>query len=248
MKKFLSCTLPALILAFSAQAQVNVYENPGNLKVLPPDISASELLEVMKGFAIGTGFRCSSCHVGEEGQPFTEYDFASDEKQLKRSARAMLQMVNTINGTIRTGLGDDRTEVRCITCHRGVNQPRLTGEVLTEAAESGGIEELKQTYASLRDRYHGTHSYDFSDMTLSDFALSRAAAGETEQAEAMFALLLEDNPKSFMGHWRYGEMMHRAGNTEKAVHHYRKAIEANPGAGGFLQPRIDQLLAPAEPE
>ena len=248
MSKFRSHILLGIMLAFTAEAQVSVYENPRNLKVLPADISPGDLLEVMKGFAIGTGFRCSSCHAGEEGQPLTEYDFASDEKELKHSARSMLKMVDNINASIRTELGDKRTEVRCVTCHRGVNQPRLIGEVLAEAADAGGVEDLKQAYASLHQQYYGTHSYDFSDMTLSEFALSRAASGHADQAVAIFDLLLEEDPGSFTGHWRYGELMHRAGNIEKAVHHYRKAIEANPAAGEILQARIDQLLAPAEPE
>lgn len=248
MKKTRFLLFCIVSLAASVQAQVSIYENPSNLKVLPTGTSATELREVMKNFAMGTGFRCSSCHVGKEDQPLAEYDFASDDKKLKASARSMLQMVNTINGTIRTNLGEGRTEVRCVTCHRGVNQPQLTGEVLAKAAEADDLEGLKSAYLALREQYYGTHSYDFSDTTLSEFASSRAAAGQAEQAELMFNLLLEDQPDSFMGHLRYAEMMHRAGNGEKAVHHYQKAIEANPAAGGFLQARIDQLLAPAEPE
>ena len=76
-----------------------VFDDPSNLQVLPADISAAELGETMKSFAMGTGYRCSNCHVGEEGQPLTTYDFASDEKELKQTARRMLKMVRDINAT-----------------------------------------------------------------------------------------------------------------------------------------------------
>ena len=53
-------------------------------------------------------------------------------------------------------------------------------------------------------------------------------------------------PDSFMAHFTYGELHHRAGETEQAIDSYWKAIEANPGAAGFLQQRIDQLQNPPQ--
>ena len=83
-------------------------------------------------------------------------------------------------------------------------------------------------------------------MTLSDFARSRVAAGHPDQAFAMLDMVLEDNPQSFMAHFSYAEIHHRAGNAAQAIEHYKKAIEANPMAAGFLEARIKQLEAPAE--
>jgi predicted Zn-dependent protease len=122
----------------------------------------------------------------------------------------------------------------------------LTGDTLAEAADEGGVDAMTSKYRALRERYHGSHSYDFTDMTLSDFARSRAAAGHPDQAAAMLDLVLEDNPDSFMAQFAYAEIHHRAGEKEQAVERYQKAIEANPGAAGFLQQRIDQLQQPAE--
>ena len=157
--------IPLCLLAFPllAASQVNIYDNPANLKVLPKDTTSDVLRETMKNFALGTGFRCSSCHVGEEGLPLTDYDFASDEKELKGKARLMLKMLNTINGTHLADLGDERMQVECVTCHRGVHKPESTGALLTVAADEGGVDGMTTRYRELRERYHGSHSYDFTD-------------------------------------------------------------------------------------
>jgi tetratricopeptide (TPR) repeat protein len=246
MKKLILVGLSVLFSPTLVIAQVDIYANPKNLQILPEDISSNDLRETMKSFALGTGFRCSSCHMGEENQPMTEYDFAGDGRELKEKARLMMKMVNSINGTHLASLAEDRVEVTCVTCHRGVTKPELTGDVLTRAADEGGVEQLKESYAALRERYYGSHSYDFTDMTLSDFAKSRVAVGKPEEAYAMLDMILEDSPGSFMAHFSYAEIYHRAGNAPLAVEHYKKAIEANPRAAGFLQQRIEQLESSEE--
>jgi tetratricopeptide (TPR) repeat protein len=246
MKILISVGLIFLFSPTLAVGQVDIYANPTNLQVLPEDISSNDLRETMKSFALSTGFRCSSCHMGEENQPMTEYDFASDDRELKEKARLMMKMVNSINGTHLASLSDDRVEVKCVTCHRGVTKPELTGDVLANAADEGGVEKLKESYGALRERYYGSHSYDFTDMTLADFARSRAAAGKPEEAYAMLDMVLDDSPDSFMAHFSYAEIYHRAGNAPLVIEHYKQAIEANPRAAGFLQPRIEQLESAEE--
>lgn len=112
-----------LCMLLSSAALAQIYDNPRNLQVLPADIGADELRDTMKSFFFGTGLRCSSCHVGEEGQPLTSYDFASDEVELKLTARQMLRMVNAINTEHLAPLGPERAEVGCATCHRGERLP-----------------------------------------------------------------------------------------------------------------------------
>ncbi|HSG09854.1 MAG TPA: c-type cytochrome [Longimicrobiales bacterium] len=74
-------------------------EEPQNLQVLPKDMPRSEVTRIMRSFTQAVDVRCSSCHVGEEGQPRTTYDFASDDKAMKLKARAIMRMVEDINGT-----------------------------------------------------------------------------------------------------------------------------------------------------
>jgi hypothetical protein len=94
-----------------------------NLKVLPQDISGQQLLGTMKFFARSLGVRCVFCHVGTEGQPPSTYDFASDAKREKQTARKMMAMVERIN-TQEFGVTDmTKAKVTCFTCHRGAEHP-----------------------------------------------------------------------------------------------------------------------------
>ena len=95
-----------------------------NLKVLPKDMPKAELLGTMKFFAQSLGVRCTYCHVGEEGKPLSTFDFASDAKDKKKTARAMLAMVTMLNSKVlpdATGLPD--AKITCYTCHRGSTKP-----------------------------------------------------------------------------------------------------------------------------
>jgi hypothetical protein len=95
-----------------------------NLKVLEKHITRPELLGTMKFFAQSLGVRCTYCHVGAEGQPLSGFDFASDAKEHKNTARGMMQFVAHLNKDhlpVITGLPD--AKVTCFTCHRGATKP-----------------------------------------------------------------------------------------------------------------------------
>lgn len=94
-----------------------------NLQVLPKGIAQADLVNNMKFFAQSLGVRCSYCHVGVEGQPLSSFDFASDAKVQKQTARAMLKMVHKIN-VEEFGVKDFKdVKVTCYTCHRGSTKP-----------------------------------------------------------------------------------------------------------------------------
>lgn len=107
---------------FNAQQGANPFADPSNLRVLPEDISIDQLRSTMIGFTQALGVRCSTCHMGEESQPLTEYDFSADDKEIKLVAHEMLKLVGTINefiGNLDRGADHDFIEVSCQTCHRG---------------------------------------------------------------------------------------------------------------------------------
>jgi hypothetical protein len=106
------------ILAFAApsmRAQQGAAEKTAgeafkNVQLLK-DIPADDLQPTMRFFTYSLNVRCNFCHA--------QGDFASDDKEEKKTARAMISMVMAINK-------DDfrsRTAVTCYTCHRGANEP-----------------------------------------------------------------------------------------------------------------------------
>jgi len=85
-----------------------------NIKVLT-GLPQSQLIPVMNYIAATMGRRCNFCHVNNSGQ----WDYASDEKQEKNTAREMIKMVLDLNKTSFKG----SLEVSCYTCHRGQDHP-----------------------------------------------------------------------------------------------------------------------------
>jgi photosynthetic reaction center cytochrome c subunit len=94
----------------TAPAEKTVEQTRTNIQVLKglPD---SQLIPVMNFMGASLGVRCTYCHVNKDGK----WDFGSDEKAEKKTAREMITMVMGINkGNFR-----GNPEVSCYTCHRG---------------------------------------------------------------------------------------------------------------------------------
>ncbi|HEX3229941.1 MAG TPA: c-type cytochrome [Pyrinomonadaceae bacterium] len=85
-----------------------------NIKVLT-GLPQWQLIPVMNYMAASMGRRCNYCHVNNNGQ----WDYASDDKQEKNTAREMIKLVLDTNKNTFKG----NVEVGCYTCHRGRSQP-----------------------------------------------------------------------------------------------------------------------------
>ena len=127
MKRFsivASAMTIGIIVVTAAFAQVP--DTYTNLKLLPKDIQRQELVQTMRGFNKALGVKCNFCHKGEEGQPLSTYDFASDENKHKVIARTMMTMTNEINTKHLKEFGskDDPARISCNTCHQGTKHPK----------------------------------------------------------------------------------------------------------------------------
>jgi hypothetical protein len=78
-----------------ATAQMKVPDQFENLQVLPKDIPKADLVRIMKEFTNALGVRCERCHVEAGGED--AFKFAADDKESKKTARIMMQMVQDIN-------------------------------------------------------------------------------------------------------------------------------------------------------
>ncbi len=191
-------TLPSLAKPLNAQFPP---DSLTNLQVLPEDMSVGALINVMRGFSGALGVRCQYCHVGEANQPLAQFDFASDEKETKEKARVMLRMLGHINGEHLDELpsrSEVAVEVSCETCHRGQARPVLISDSLRYAYRNGGVDALETSYRELRNRYYGSHTYDFRSFILSNLANEMGRAGNFADVEQVMALNLEffpDNPR-----------------------------------------------------
>lgn len=201
-----------------------------NLKLLPKDIGKQDLVAVMRNFSISLGMRCYSCHVHEDQNDFATFDWASDDNEHKRIARQMMQMVDEINSKqlAKTDV-EDPTRVRCVTCHRGLDNPETLDNVLVATANEDGGDAAVEKYRMLRTKHYGSGSYDFSPRTLSTVA--EQLAGNPERLDAAIAMMnlsLEHDPKEVGSHVLLGELLARKGDTDAAVASVKRALEIDP--------------------
>ena len=96
-----------------------------NLKVLPQNITHDELIATMRGFTRALGVKCGHCHVQTSTAPQPEFDFPSDAKREKTSARIMMRMTRRINHDYISKVEETYTTVSCWTCHSGKTQPDI---------------------------------------------------------------------------------------------------------------------------
>src|SRR2546426_7120259 len=169
----LAVTIAVTASARAAQAQPR-FEWPDrakNLKVLPKDTPKETLQGTMIGFTRSLGVRCPFCHVGQEGQPLTTFDFVSDQKPMKEVARGMMKLVKKTNDEIRKMNVPEpkHVEVACITCHRGRPRPMTLADELALVYGSAGIDSTVARYTMLRERFYGAGAYDFTERSLNEF-------------------------------------------------------------------------------
>jgi photosynthetic reaction center cytochrome c subunit len=104
----------------SAMAEKSVEETQKNIQVLK-GLPQSELVPVMNYMSASLGVKCGYCHVNKDNN----WDFSSDEKGEKKTARKMITMVQGINKTSFNG----NTEITCYSCHRGRTSPMGTPQL-----------------------------------------------------------------------------------------------------------------------
>ncbi len=228
MKNVALCLALFTLLATTAMAQVP--DEYTNLKVLPKDIGKRELLGTMKSFAAALGMRCSDCHVQETPGDFSSFDWASDKLNNKKVARGMMTMVQEINSNLLPAATHEHDfQVRCVTCHRGVENPRTLDNVLLKSIAKDGAESGEAKYRELRETYYGSGSYNFAPMTLATVAETLAQKdGDLAGARRMVELNLEMNPDHADSYLMLAELDLVGGHKDAARANIDKALGLDP--------------------
>jgi hypothetical protein len=102
----------------------DVFKNVQVLKGIP----VNQFMETMGFFSAALGYNCTNCHGNDVLGNWGKY---ADDTPEKRTARRMVQNVNTINRTLFGG----REAVTCYTCHRGSPSPKIVPSLLEQYSE-----------------------------------------------------------------------------------------------------------------
>jgi len=168
---------------------------PKNLKVLPKDCTRQQVIDVMKTWTGDLGVRCQYCHVGQEGLPFSEWDFPSDEKDTKRRAREMVQLLEEVNHRLSAmpSIHGAATPpvATCGTCHRGVWRPRKIEDVFEETRAASGLPAAITQYKDLRKASLANGNYDFSARPLTRQARRQLDAKDIAGARQVMDMAIE---------------------------------------------------------
>ncbi|HMD08490.1 MAG TPA: c-type cytochrome [Candidatus Acidoferrum sp.] len=220
--------LTGLVL-WGAAAQAQLPDKFTNLKVLPKDISKAELQSTMRGFAFALNVRCDHCHAEKPGGKRFEMDFAADDKEAKKTARLMIEMVATINRDYINKISTTPIPVQCVTCHHGLTEPRTLNSVLAEAIDKKGIDSAVALYHDLRQKYYGSGQYDFGETSLNQLSESLLAQKKYKEAMAIMEMSFDSNHPDSVWSYHMLAMAHQAnGQIDKAIADYRKVLELHP--------------------
>lgn len=223
--------LMALVIAGPAAAQFPP-DSTVNLKVLPRDLPVREVINTMRGITMALGVRCQYCHIGEEGEPLSEFDFVSDDMPAKLKAREMLRMVARINGEWLAALPRRSTPavaVTCVTCHRGQPRPVMLEDLLTQVTDSAGAAAAVVRYDELRAEYYGGFTYDFGPAPVNDAATRLLRANRAAEARTLLGLNATHHPDDTQTLILRGQAELALGDTAAAVTLLERALAAQPG-------------------
>ena len=233
----------SIILLFSVNASAGMFDDAKNLKVLPETTTAEELRVTMRAFSMGTGNRCSACHVGEVEADLSTYDFSLDDKEKKLKTRKMIELTREINATLARAFPDVESSlvtVTCATCHRGQSKPVMIEDLLNKTVAAYGIDKSIEQYRELRERYFGGYTYDFSERMLMRMVETFGANEQLDAALAYAALNLEYYPQSSRTYLLRGQIFAAKGDLDAARSDMEKALEIEPQSQ-WIRQQLDNL-------
>lgn len=229
-----------VLIIHNSSAQVS--EKLENVQVLPKDISKKELVTIMKSFTSALGKRCAFCHV-EKGSD--DFNFPSDDKTEKKTARAMILMTRAVNDQYLKNMpleDEPRITVTCATCHHSQPKPEAIEDVLRTELDSKGIDSAIQKYRELRTKFYGGYAFDFTERPLNRLVTELSEKNKLPESLALLKLNAEFNQPSAWSELLMGDVYLKSGMKEDALQHYKKSSELDP-EDFFAKKKIEELTA-----
>jgi hypothetical protein len=252
-----TCAAAPLVLLLSSAppvaAQMNPNEPPKNLQVLPKDMPRPEVVRIMRSFTTALGVHCDFCHVdspGPRGPGSPPPDFASDDKENKKTARQMMKMVGAINADYLAKLAEGDEEppkVMCETCHRGQKEPpQPLANKLTATASAKGVDAAFDQYSDLKAKFADAGVYDFRDQTL--LRVARALGEDKKQDDSLAVLKRAKTlfPQSADVAAALGGALVQSGDTAGGRAELERALSIDPNNMG-AKFGLDRLNRPPQP-
>jgi tetratricopeptide (TPR) repeat protein len=227
--------LPLLATAVFAQSP----EPFTNLQFFPKDIARKDLMQTMRTFSFSLGVRCEFCHV-QNAEKVS--DFASDAKEEKRTARAMLAMVEQINRDTIAKLGKDAPiQVQCVTCHRALSRPQAIDALVADLIEKKDVAAAIARYEELRKTYYGSARYDFGETPMNQLSEALLSRNKNREAVAIMEMNVAFNePASSWATSLLAKAHLAAGDTRKAKADFKKLLRVNP-ENAWAQEQLQKL-------
>src|SRR5262249_8392569 len=237
----------AVMISLGTAAAQNQLPELTNLQYFPKTTSREELVGIMRGFSFSLGVRSQYCHAGTDGPDLKDMNFASDDKETKRTARVMLRMVDAINQQYIAKVGTNQpARVECVTCHHRLSKPITMNALLAETLAKKDLTAAINLYRELREKTLGGGQYDFGETPLNQLTESLLKEQKTKEAAAIMELNVQVNTPPSLWSYSLLAMAHVANKeTEKAKADYRKILEMNP-QNVFAKKQLDQLNAQKE--
>jgi len=217
--------LLGISVLFSASALAQFPDKFTNLQYFPKDISKEELQSIMRDISLSLGAHCETCHVETADH---KDDFASDTKDEKKTARVMLRMVDDINKSYIGKLGPNAVQVQCVTCHRGVEEPKTITAILTDTMAKKDLQSAIDRYGELRKKYYGSAAYDFSELPLDLLAESLVQKGQPKDASAIMDMNLSFNQPTARTYNVLANVHKANGENDKAKADLQKLLSLQP--------------------
>jgi hypothetical protein len=195
----------------------------------PPPLTAEEAAAQAAAAPVAAG------RGRGRGRGGPQMDYAADDKRQKQTARLMLTLVNDLNARIAAmpvtahRTPTERTRVECATCHRGVPNPQMLGDLLNQTMTGKGEAAAVALYRDLRQKYVDTQAYDFRENVLLDLGRQSLATSKPDDAIAWLQLNVEFFPKSAESYVTLSQAHERKRDQAAAVKDLEKALALDPG-------------------